>query len=48
MKSFVRELGVYVNGFNLWTFSENRETLELNVGSSPQTRFFNLGVKALF
>ena len=48
MKSFARELGVYVNGFNLWTFSENRETLELNVGSSPQTRFFNLGVKALF
>ncbi|NBA75290.1 SusC/RagA family TonB-linked outer membrane protein [Emticicia sp. ODNR4P] len=48
MKSFVRELGVYVNGFNLWTFSENRETLELNVASSPQTRFFNLGVKALF
>lgn len=48
MKSFVRELGVYVNGFNLLTFAQNREILELNVGSSPQTRFFNLGVKALF
>ncbi|MDI9866773.1 SusC/RagA family TonB-linked outer membrane protein [Flectobacillus sp. DC10W] len=48
MKSFVRELGVYVNGFNLLTFAQNREILELNVASSPQTRFFNLGVKALF
>lgn len=48
MKSFVREFGVYVNGFNLLTVSDNREIMELNVGSSPQTRFFNIGVKALF
>jgi TonB-linked SusC/RagA family outer membrane protein len=48
MKSFVREFGVYVNGFNLLTVSDNREIMELNVGNSPQTRFFNVGVKALF
>lgn len=48
MKSFVRELGVYVNGFNLLTVSENREIMERNVGNAPQTRMFNLGVKALF
>lgn len=44
----VRELGVYVNGANLLTIAPNREILEMNVGSAPQTRFFNLGVKALF
>ncbi|WP_069660990.1 SusC/RagA family TonB-linked outer membrane protein [Arcticibacter eurypsychrophilus] len=47
-KGFVRELGTYVNGFNLLTFSKERETMELNVNQAPQTRFFNLGVKALF
>ncbi|RVT74888.1 SusC/RagA family TonB-linked outer membrane protein [Flavobacterium sufflavum] len=46
--SFINELGVYVNGANLLTISPERETMELNVGGSPQTRFFNLGVKALF
>src|SRR5690606_28829669 len=38
----------YINGANLLTISSNREILELNVGSSPQTRFFNIGVKADF
>lgn len=46
--SFLSELGVYVNGANLLTLSPERETMELNIGGSPQTRFFNLGVKALF
>jgi TonB-linked SusC/RagA family outer membrane protein len=44
----LRELGTYVNGFNLMTFSKERETMQLSVGSAPQTRFFNFGVKALF
>lgn len=48
MKSLVRELGVYVNGFNLLTIAENREIMEMNVGSAPQTRLFNVGIKALF
>jgi TonB-linked SusC/RagA family outer membrane protein len=46
--SFINELGVYVNGANLLTISPERETMELNIGGSPQTRFFNLGVKAIF
>lgn len=46
--SFISELGVYVNGANLLTISPERETMELNIGGAPQTRFFNLGVKALF
>jgi len=47
-KSFIRELGIYANGFNLLTLAKEREILELNVNSAPQTRFYNLGVKALF
>jgi TonB-linked SusC/RagA family outer membrane protein len=46
--SFIRELGVYVNGFNLLTVSKEREIMEMNVGGAPQTRFYNVGVKALF
>lgn len=45
---FVEGLEVYVNGANLLTLAPNREILELNVGSAPQTRFFNLGVQARF
>lgn len=47
-KGILRELGVYVNGFNLMTFAKEKETLQLAVGSAPQSRFFNFGVKALF
>jgi TonB-linked SusC/RagA family outer membrane protein len=47
-KGFVNELGVYVSGFNLLTVSPEREVLDLNVGSAPQTRLFNVGVKAVF
>lgn len=47
-QSFVRELGVYVSGFNLLTLSAERAIMEMNVGSAPQTRLYNLGVKALF
>ncbi|WP_281297500.1 SusC/RagA family TonB-linked outer membrane protein [Flavobacterium limnophilum] len=46
--SFINELGVYINGSNLLTISPEREFMELNIGGTPQTRFFNLGVKALF
>jgi hypothetical protein len=47
-KSFVKELGVYASGFNLLTLSKERELMEMNVGNAPQTRFYNVGVKALF
>lgn len=45
---FIRELGAYVNGFNLLTSAKEKEIMQLNINQSPQTRFFNLGVKALF
>ncbi|UGU17698.1 SusC/RagA family TonB-linked outer membrane protein [Sinomicrobium kalidii] len=47
-RSFVRELGIYVSGANLLTVAPERKLLELNVGSAPQTRYYNLGIKALF
>lgn len=44
----IAQLGVYVSGNNLLTLAPEREVLELNVGSAPQTRFFSLGLKAVF
>ncbi|RXK81181.1 SusC/RagA family TonB-linked outer membrane protein [Filimonas effusa] len=45
---WMKELGVYVAGYNLLTISAERELMEMNIGAAPQTRLFNLGVKALF
>lgn len=46
--SFVKELSAYVSGANLLTISKEREHMELNVGSAPQSRYYNIGVKAVF
>ena len=46
--SIVKEFSAYVNGSNLLTFSKERDVLELNTGSAPQTRFYSIGIKALF
>ncbi|MDR7131982.1 TonB-linked SusC/RagA family outer membrane protein [Algoriphagus sp. 4150] len=45
---FLRGLDVYANGANLLTIAPNRGILEMNIGSAPQTRFYNIGVKAKF
>ncbi|MFD2162708.1 SusC/RagA family TonB-linked outer membrane protein [Paradesertivirga mongoliensis] len=44
----VKELGVYVAGFNLLTVAKEKELLETNITTAPQTRLYNLGLKALF
>jgi len=44
----IKELGLYVAGFNLLTVAKEREILEMNFGGAPQTRLYNLGVKAMF
>ena len=41
----VNALSIYVNGNDLLTIAKERKLLETNVGSAPQTRFYNLGVK---
>lgn len=45
---FIKELGTYISGANLLTVSPNRDILEMNIGSTPQTRFYNFGIKAMF
>ena len=45
---FVKDLSVYIGGYNLLVLAEERAFFELNVGSAPQTRFFNFGIKATF
>ena len=42
---WVKTLSVYLNGNDLLTISKNRKLMETNVGTAPQTRFYNLGVK---
>ena len=46
--SFVKGLSVYASGNSLLTLAKERELLEMNVGSAPQSRFYNLGVKVNF
>lgn len=44
----VKGLQVYVSGSDLLTIGKNRKILEMNVGSAPQSRFYNLGAKVIF
>lgn len=46
--SFIRGISVYVSGANLLTIAKERKILEQGVGTIPQTRIYNLGVKAVF
>ncbi|RAI94190.1 SusC/RagA family TonB-linked outer membrane protein [Algoriphagus yeomjeoni] len=45
---FIKELGTYISGSNLLTVGPNSELLEMNIGSAPQTRFYNFGIRAQF
>jgi hypothetical protein len=45
---FVKGLDVYINGSNLLTIAKEREVLEMNIGSAPQTRYYSIGFKASF
>lgn len=47
-KTFFKDLGVYVSGANLITFSKNRQLLDLNIASTPQFRNYTVGVRARF
>ena len=42
---YVKGLSIYLSGSDLLTISKNRKIFETSVGSAPQTRFYNLGVK---
>jgi TonB-linked SusC/RagA family outer membrane protein len=47
-KTFFSDISIYVSGANLLTIAKEREILEMNITSAPQTRFYNLGVRAAF
>ena len=47
-RKILKALSVYVNANDLFTISNNRKLLETSIGYAPQTRFYNLGVKATF
>ena len=46
--TFINGVSVYVSGYNLLTISKERKHFEMNVGSAPQTRMYNLGVRGTF
>ncbi len=46
--SFFKDINVYISGNDLLTIAKNRKIMELNIGTMPQTRFYNIGVKAEF
>lgn len=45
---FIDDLDFYFNGSNWFTIAKEREILTTTIGSSPQSRFFSLGLKANF
>ena len=45
---YIHGFSVYINGASLATFAKERKILDMSVGSAPQTRNYNIGVKALF
>lgn len=45
---WVKGLSVYLSGSNLLTIAGERKYMETNVGSFPQTRYYNLGAKVNF
>jgi|WetSurMetagenome_2_1015567.scaffolds.fasta_scaffold00855_9 TonB-linked SusC/RagA family outer membrane protein len=47
-KSFIHKLSAYISGASLLTISKERKIQEMNVGSAPQTRYYDLGVKMTF
>jgi len=47
-RSFIKGLSIYISGNDLLTIAKNRAIMELNIGTIPQTRFYNFGIKGEF
>ncbi len=45
---YIKRLAFYLMGSNLLTLSPNKDIMDLNIGSSPQFRYYALGVKFNF
>ncbi len=46
--SFISDLSIYLGGYNLLTISKEKKHFEMNVGSAPQTRLYNIGIVGTF
>lgn len=46
--SVIHGLSLYVLGDNLLVVSKERKLMETNIGTAPQYRFYNLGIRASF
>lgn len=46
--AIIKGAQVYVSGSSLLTISKERKIMEMNVGSTPQSRFYNVGLKVSF
>ena len=44
----IKGASVYVSGNSLLTLAKERELMEMNVGSAPQARFYNIGATVTF
>lgn len=47
-RTFIKGLSFFANANNLLTIAKERKALELNVGTVPQTRFYQLGFNGTF
>lgn len=47
-KLLMKGLNLYLRASNLATLSQNKDKIELNVGSEPQYRYYAVGIKAIF
>lgn len=43
-----KNVNIYVSGNDLLMIAKNRKIMEMNIGTTPQTRFYNVGIKAEF
>ncbi|WP_321517871.1 SusC/RagA family TonB-linked outer membrane protein [uncultured Bacteroides sp.] len=46
--AIIKGLSVYFSGSSLLTIAKERKYMEMNIGSTPQSRSYNLGLKAEF
>jgi len=47
-QTVLKELGIYVSGANLLTFSENKDIMDLITWSNPTMRYYSVGIRANF
>ena len=47
-KLFTKDISVYLMASNIFNIAQNRDKMELSIGSEPQYRYYSIGLKAMF